>query len=87
MAGKRRAAAAPIRGLDELAALGKRNLAAVAAASEAAAKGWEEIGKEVSLCARSSLASAAGAARALLGATTLTDVIAVPHHRCDVLNR
>jgi phasin family protein len=66
-----------LRGFDEFAALGKQNFDAVVAANAVVAKGLEEIGREVAVYTQSSLESAASAARALFGARTLKDVVAV----------
>ena len=65
------------RNFDDLAVLGKENLDALVAANTVVAKSLEEIGKEVAVYTQSSLESAASAAKALFGAKTLKDVIAV----------
>lgn len=62
---------------NDLALMGKENLAALMTANTVVAKGIEEIGKEVAVYAQASLESAASAAQALFGARTLKDVIAV----------
>jgi phasin family protein len=57
--------------------MGKANLDALLTANKVVAKGFEEIGNEVAVYTQASLSNAASAAKALLGATTLKDVIAV----------
>jgi phasin family protein len=60
---------------DELSRLSQGNLEAVVAANQVLAKGAEEISKEIFGIAQTSFENAASAAKALLGAKTLTDVI------------
>ena len=64
-------------GFNDFALVGKENLAALVTANTVFAKGIEEIGKEVAVYTQSSFESAASAAKALFGARTLKDVIAV----------
>jgi len=68
------AAAALFAGYEELADLGRENMAAVLRANAALSSGLEAIGKEVILYARSSFEQAAETATALLGAKTFEDV-------------
>lgn len=68
------AAAALFAGYEELADLGRENMAAVMRANSALSSGLEAIGKEVILYARSSFEQAAETATALLGARTFEDV-------------
>ncbi|HXZ02230.1 MAG TPA: phasin family protein [Stellaceae bacterium] len=68
------AAAVLFAGYEELADLGRENMAAVMRANTALSSGWEAIGKEVILYARSSFEQAAETATALLGARTFEDV-------------
>jgi phasin family protein len=72
-----KASTAFFRGFDEFATIGKQNLDALVAANTLVAKSFEQIGKEVAVYTQSSLESAASAAKALFGAKTLKDVIAV----------
>lgn len=58
-----------------LAAFGRDNLEAAAKANEALAEGLESIGEELMACAREAFQSATEAARGLLGAKTLEDVL------------
>jgi phasin family protein len=67
-------AAALFAGYEELADLGRENMAAVMRANTALSSGLEAIGKEVILYARSSFEQAAETATALLGAKTFEDV-------------
>jgi phasin family protein len=68
------AAAALFAGYEELADLGRENMAAVVRANTALSSGLEAIGKEVILYARSSFEQAAETATALLAARTFEDV-------------
>jgi len=68
------AAAALFANYEELADLGRENMAAVMRANEALTAGLEAIGKEVILYARTSFEQAAETATALLGAKSLEDV-------------
>lgn len=68
------AAAAMFAGYEELADLGRENMAAVMRANTALSSGLEAIGKEVILYARGSFEQAAETATALLGAKTFEDV-------------
>jgi phasin family protein len=68
------AAAALFAGYEELADLGRENMAALLRANAALSAGLEEIGKEVILYARGSFEQAAETATALLGAKTFQDV-------------
>jgi phasin family protein len=68
------AAAVLFAGYEELADLGRENMAAVMRANTALSSGLEAIGKEVILYARSSFEQAAETATALLGAKTFEDV-------------
>jgi phasin family protein len=68
------AAAALFAGYEELADLGRENMAAVLRANATLTSGLEAIGKEVILYARSSFEQAAETATALLGAKTFEDV-------------
>jgi len=61
----------------DLASFGQDNLAAIVHANAALVKGFEEIGQEVYGFARNSLDRAMSAARALIGAGSLGDVIAL----------
>ncbi len=67
-------AAVLFAGYEELADLGRENMAAVMRANTALSSGLEAIGKEVILYARSSFEQAAETATALLGAKTFEDV-------------
>lgn len=69
------APAAAFAGYDELADLGRQNLAAVLRANAAFTEGLEAIGKEMMGYARTSLETAAETATALLAAKTFEDVI------------
>jgi phasin family protein len=62
-------------GCEELADLGRENLAAVLRANAAFSEGAEAIGKEMMGYARSSFEDAAEAATALLAARTLEDLV------------
>ncbi|MBV8650027.1 MAG: phasin family protein [Alphaproteobacteria bacterium] len=61
----------------DLAALGRENLVAVARANAALVKGFEELGQEVAGYAQYNLVSAIDAARALVGVTTISDLVAL----------
>jgi hypothetical protein len=61
----------------DLAALGRENLVAVARANAALVKGFEELGQEVAGYAQHNLVSAIDAARALVGVTTISDLVAL----------
>ena len=63
------------RGYDDFAALGQGHVEAVVKANTVLAKGAEEIGKELMAYVQSSLERTAGAAKALIGAKTLQDVV------------
>jgi hypothetical protein len=67
----------PTETRSEIADLGPGDLAAVVQANAAMAKGLEAIGQEVVGYAQYSLKSAVGAARAMIGARSLVDVIAL----------
>jgi phasin family protein len=60
---------------EELADLGRENLAALSRANAALTEGMEAIGKEIVAYARESLETAAEAATALLAAKTLEDLV------------
>ena len=61
----------------DLAALGRENLVAVARANAALVKGFEELGQEVAGYAQHNLVSAIDTARALVGVTTISDLVAL----------
>jgi phasin family protein len=61
----------------DLAALGRDNVAAMARANAALAKGMEELGQEVAGFAQHSLVSVVDAARALVGVRTIADLMAL----------
>jgi phasin family protein len=63
--------------LEDLAVLGKGNLDAVVQSNTVIAKGLEEISRELMSYAQASLESAASVTKALFGAKTLQDVIAL----------
>jgi phasin family protein len=63
--------------LEDLAVLGKGNLDAVVQSNTVIAKGLEDISREFMSYAQASLESAASATKALFGAKTLQDVIAL----------
>ena len=63
--------------LEDLAVLGKGNLDAVVQSNTVIAKGLEEMSRELMSYAQASLESAASATKALFGAKTLQDVIAL----------
>jgi phasin family protein len=63
--------------LEDLAVLGKGNLDAVVQSNTVIAKGFEEISREFMSLAQASLETAASATKALFGAKTLQDVIAL----------
>jgi phasin family protein len=65
------------QGYGDFATLGKGHFEAVVKANTALAKGAEEISKELVGYARTSLEQAASATKALFGAKTLQDVIAL----------
>ncbi len=67
----------PAETRSEVAGFGQGNLAAVVHANAAMAKGLEAIGQEVVGYAQDSLESAVSAARAMIGARSLIDVIAL----------
>lgn len=71
------AAAVLFKGYDDIAALSQGNLEAVVKANTLLAKGAEAISKELMGYAQSSFEQAALAARALFGAKTLQDLIAL----------
>jgi phasin family protein len=63
--------------LEDLAVLGKGNLDAVVQSNTLVAKGMEAISREIMGYAQASLESAAAMSKALFGAKTLQDVIAL----------
>jgi phasin family protein len=63
--------------LEDLAVLGKGNLDAVVQSNTVIAKGLEEISRELMSYAQASLESATAATKALFGAKTLQDLIAL----------
>jgi phasin family protein len=63
--------------LEDLAVLGKGNLDAVVQSNTVIAKGLEEISREFMRYAQTSLESATSATKALFGARTLQDLIAL----------
>jgi hypothetical protein len=67
----------PAESRSEIAGFGPGDLAAVVQANAAMAKGLEAIGQEVVGYAQDSLESAVSAARAMIGARSLIDVIAL----------
>src|SRR5258708_35025848 len=68
---------APAANNGDLASFGRDNLAAVAQANAVLVKGLEEIGQEVAEYARDQLEGAVDVARALIGARSLLDIIAL----------
>jgi hypothetical protein len=60
-----------------LADLSRENLVAVARANAALVKGFEELGQEVADYAQQNLVSAVDTARALVGVTTIADLVAL----------
>lgn len=64
-------------GYPDLAVLGRENLVAVARVNAALVKGFEELGQEVAGYAQHNLMSAVDTARALVGITTIADLVAL----------